>query len=144
MKLKRQDISSWAKTAQIIYDDVPLDVVLFALQLELKYYRRAYNIRRLKGRAGAMYRQQLLNSSLKGIELSELKNLHLILANATTARVAIKLQNLGLQEMYSLLKSELVGENRASVKKAIIHKIIIEEANTGFKRIIKEDDDERV
>jgi len=127
MNIKKNDISTWPKIANLLYAEDSFQVAEELLLLEQKYFRRPYSIKRIKGRMKRLYARALINESetvLHGIKPSKFKNIKQILTNTNVLRSYIILKSLSLNQVYSILQYEVDHDNRKSIKRVLAAQII--------------------
>lgn len=136
MKLRKADISTWSKTADIVYASDDYKRTQEALDLELKFYKRDYNTARLEGRMRRLYARALIKDKalIKGIRAAKLKDMNYIMGTETLLRAYIKFKKeMTLLQLYGLLKYEWVNKNRFSMKQTIAAQIV-KEPNFGIRK----------
>ena len=133
--IKKNDISTWMKTSDLLYSTEEFETVLKVLELERKHFKRPYNIMRIRGRLKRVYRKALATnpSLLDGVRPSQLASISVILEDVATIRTYLKLSNLSLNQLYSFLKYEVTHRNRLEIKYTIIN-YIIQEPNCGIRK----------
>ncbi|MDA3808624.1 MAG: hypothetical protein PF440_12020 [Thiomicrorhabdus sp.] len=127
MNISKNDISTWPKTADILYMSDDFQVAETLLFLERRYYDRPYNIRRIKGRMKRLYTKSLVYNSemsLHGIKPTKLKNAENILIDAATLRAYVKLMTVNLFQLYGLMRYEYEHKNRKDIKRVLATQII--------------------
>ena len=127
MKLKRNDISTWAKTADLLYMETNFQIAKDLLQLEQKYFNRSYNIRRIIGRLNRLYHRALVHNSektLKDVKPTKRQDIKDILHNIITLRTSLRLKKLSLKQLYSFMRYEYEHKNRVSIKRVLATQII--------------------
>jgi len=127
MRLRRNDISTWAKTADLLYMETNFQMAKDLLQLEQKYFKRPYNIKRIIGRLNRLYHKALVYSSkeaLEGIKPTKRQDIEDILYSIATLRTNLRLKKLSLKQLYSFLRYEYENKNRNSIKQVLATQII--------------------
>jgi hypothetical protein len=127
MKILRGDISTWNKTADILYSTQDYKVAQEVLRVELKFYKREYNRKRIRGRIKRLYATALTNNKelISDIKPARIKDINYILGGETLLRAYLKFKKDITQGLlYSLLKYEFIHKNRFLIKQTIVAQIV--------------------
>ena len=134
MTIRRADISTWNKTASLLYASEDLDVALEVYKLELKFYKRKYNLGRIEGRIKRLYVRALTfdKALIDKIKPIRMRDINYILGSEALLRAYLKFkENVPVDQLYRFLKYETLHKDRFNIKQTLAAQIV-KEPNFGI------------